>query len=247
MSTAPTVPPPKGVVFISKQFGIREFYSATDLGAKTFEDIADELYKRLLTSKNQPIRRLMRERTNELPEEHRVGLIKFFYIKDNTETPISQAEQVIRFYLRTGANEVLFFVDVIGGTPKGAAPFPEAEDYSHYQFLNHATPLLRNAELYGEWQLREYAPNRYRLVKTVFDKDRRLITVMLKANIGYPRYPPEVVTMPRAHDPCFGKDGKLNWTMVAGQNRFTWELYVDHENPLVYLLEELKRKYGLIF
>ena len=246
MPTMPTKPT-KGVFFVSKQTGIREFYSVSDLGARTFEDVADELYKRLLTDKAQPLRRLMQQRTNELREEHRVGLIKFFFLKENVETPISQAEQVIRFYMRTGVNEVLFFVDVIGGAVKKSGSPTEAEDYSHYQFLNHATPLLKNAELYGEWQLREYAPNRYRLVKTVRDKYRRPITVILQANTGYPGRPPRVVTIPPVRDPCFQNGGELNWTVVVGENRFTWELYMDHENPLVYLLEELKKKYGLVF
>jgi hypothetical protein len=236
----------KGVNFLSMQTGIREFYPANELGSKTFEDIAGDLYGKLLTDKGQPIKKVMRTRLNELQEEHRVGLIKFFYLKDEMQTPIAKAETVVSFYLRTGANEVLFFIDVIGGSREAESPKSE-EDYSHYQFLAHIKPLLADATRYGEWKLREYAPNRFRLIKTVRDKYRRLITVVLQANTGYPRRPPRVVTLPKLRDPCFQNGGELNWTVVAGENRFTWELYMKHENPLIYLLDELKTKYGLVF
>lgn len=236
----------KGVNFVSKQSGIREFYPVNDLGNKTFEDIAADLYARLLTDKSQPIQKVMLSRENELKQEHRVGLIKFFYFKDNLETPISKAEAVLSFYLHTGVNEVLFFIDVIGGAKRTESPNAE-EDYSHCQFLAHVRPLLADATKYGEWKLREFAPNRFRLIKTVRDKYRRLVTIVLQANTGYPRRPPRVVTIPQLRDPCFQNGGELNWTVVAGENRFTWELYMNHENPLVYLLDELKTKYGLVF
>jgi len=236
----------KAVNFTSKQTGIRESYPINELGSKTFEDIAGELYAKLLVDQSQPIKKVMRERLNEFHREHRVCLIKFFYSKEGVETPIAKAEGVVSFYLRTGISEVLFFVDVIGGPNETESPKAE-EDYSHLRFLAHAKPLLADATKYGEWKLREYAPNRFRLIKTIRDKYRRFVTVVLQANTGYPRRPPRVVTIPQLRDPCFQNGGELNWTVVAGENRFTWELYMKHENPLVYLLDELKTKYGLVF
>jgi hypothetical protein len=232
----------KGIAFVSKQTKIREFYSASELFGKSFADVADDLYDKLLRE-NRVLPTLIAERKNELADEYRVGLIKFFYLVDGLETPISKAMPVLEFYLNTGASEVLFFVDVIGGD----VPAKDTEAFSHYQFLNHAQEVLENADRHGTWELMEYLPNQFRLVKTVRDKYRRLITLVLQPNVGYPRRPPRVITIPQHRDPCFARNGELDWTIIRGSGRFTWELYMRHSNPLIYLLDELNTKYGLMF
>jgi hypothetical protein len=232
----------KGITFVSKQTKIREFYSASELFNKTFADVAEDLYDKLLRE-NRVLPALMKERQNELAEEHRVGLIKFFYLLEGLETPISKSMQVLEFYLDTGVNEVLFFVDVIGGDSENR----NAEEFSHYQFLSHAQEVLDNPSRHGSWEITEYAPNQFRLIKTVRDRYRRLVTVVLQPNVGYPRRPPRVVTLPQHRDPCFARNGELDWTIVRSSGKFTWELYMKHSNPLIYLLDELKTKYGLIF
>ena len=235
----------KGITFVSKQTKVQEFYPVSDLMNKTFADIADDLYSRLL-KEDRVVRSLMRERSNELPQEHRLGLVKFFHLLDGLETPISKSMSVIEFYLDTGVSEVLFFVDVIGGALADAQP-ETTEAFSHYHFLSHAKEVLDNSNRHGKWEISEYEPNRFRLVKTVRDRYRRQITVMLQPNVGYPNRPPRVLTVPQHRDPCFARGGELDWTVVASSGRFTWELYMNHANPLVYLLDELNTKYGLMF
>jgi hypothetical protein len=218
-----------------------------ELAGKTFADVADSLYERLLRE-TRTIPEVMEQRGNLIKQERRAGLIKFFYLtEDNQETPISKSESVIDFYMTTGVNEVLFFVDVIGGSTAAATSAQAAEEYSHYQFLAHAKEVLEDPTKHGRWALKEYAPNRFRLVKTIRNRYRQSITVILQPNTGYPKRPPRVVTIPKHRDPCFGRGGELDWTTVASTGRFTWELYMHHSNPLVYLLDELKTKYGLVF
>lgn len=242
----------KGVSFYSKQTRIREFYPVSILKGKAFADVAEELYGRLL-KEGKTIRQLADKRGNIINQERRTGLIKFFYWADNQEIPISKSELVIDFYLNTGVNEVLFFVDVIGGASiptrsRSKLEFSQlAEEYSHYQFLAHAKEILSEPTKHGTWILKEFAPNKFRLVKTLHDRCRRSITLVLQANTGYPRRPPHVLTVPRHRDPCFSSNGELNWTVVKETNTFTWELYLGHANPLIYLLDELKTKYGLVF
>ena len=244
----------KGISFISKQTGIREFYSVAELQDKTFADVAERLYSRLLRE-TKTIPALMEKRDNIINQEHRAGLVKFFYLWNNQERPISKAESVIRFYLNTGTSEVLFFVDVIGGQEhvvinareRKAMSAKAAEEYSHYQFLAHAKQVLADATTHGNWLLKEYEPNRFRLVKTIRDRYRRVLTVVVQANTGYPMRPPRVLTIPKHTDPCFSRRGELDWTIAKDSGRFTWELYVEHSNPLVYLMDELRTKYGLVF
>jgi hypothetical protein len=237
----------KGVSFVSKQTRIHEFYPAAQLKGKTFADIAEDLYVRLL-KENKTIPALMQVRENEIPEEHRAGLVKFFYLSDGVEKPIPKSESVITFYMNTGVNQVLFFVDVIGGWPARAGMDSIAGDMerSEYDFLAHAQELLADPQKHGHWKLEEYAPHRFRLIKTVRDRCRRVITILLEPNAGYPRRPPRVATVPTHRDPCFSS-GELDWTVIKGSDTYTWELYMEHANPLVYLLDELKTKYGLVF
>lgn len=235
----------KGIEFVSKQTRVREFYSIGDLQDRTFSHIAEDLYNKLLRE-GKAIGTLMGTRGNELKEEHRVGLVKFFYLNNNIETPIPQAEFVVDFYLNTNVREVLFFIDVIGGSHAGTIPSRAAEDLSHYQFLAHAKELLEEPEKHGKWALKEYGANRFRLVKAIRGRDRNVMTVIMQPTTGYPRWPPRVVTIPTHPDPCFRR-GELDWAIVDNGKQFVWELYTRHSNPLVYLIDELKTKYGLVF
>lgn len=234
----------KGVNFRSKQTGIEEFYPVARLKSMTFSNIAEDLYGRLL-HENATIPKLLKTRDNIIPQEHRTGLIKFFYLKESMEVPIPKSRSVIEFYFQTGVSEVLFFVDVIGGAVD-ASSAQHAEELSHFQFLSHAREILSDPKLYGKWLLKEHGENRFRIMKTVMNHSRQTITIVIQPNTGYPKRPPRVVTIPRHPDPCFRQDGQLDWTIVRSDDKFTWELYKDG-NPLVYLLDELKTKYGLVF
>ena len=218
----------------------------SELRGKCFSDVAEDLYDQLLRE-NRTIPEIMKDRGNLILEERRAGLVKFFYLRDNLETPISKSEFVLEFYINTGVNQVLFFVDVIGGPRTNLDPPTAIEEYSHFQFVAHAKKLLADPTKHGKWKLREFEPNRFRLIKTVRDRYRRTITIVLQPNVGYPKRPPRVVTIPRHRDPCFQNGGELDWTIVKSTGQFTWELYVNYTNPLVYLLDELRTKYRLVF
>ncbi len=237
----------KGVYFTNKQTRIREFYAVQDLHGKTFEDVAHELYEVLLLE-GKTIKNVMKERGNLINTEERAGLIKFFYLDDGLETPITKAQIVLEMYFDTGVNEVLFFVDVIGGCAVARQPVPlEIEATSHLTFINHAKGLLEDPRTHGRWDLVEYEPNKFRLMKTVKDKYRRKLNLIIQPNAGYPLRPPLVMTIPRHRDPCFNSEGKLDWTIVRNNGQYTWELYAKHRNPLTYLFGELNMKYKLVF
>ncbi|MCP4604860.1 MAG: hypothetical protein GY847_30795 [Proteobacteria bacterium] len=236
----------KGVNFINKQTKIREFYPVEKIHGLTFEDIAHELYEKLLLE-GKSIQGLMSERDNLINTEERAGLIKFFYIEDGIEVPITKAELVIEVYFETGKNEFLFFVDVIGGRSQGGDSPLVIEETSHMVFVAHARELVKNPRLHGSWRLIEYEVNKFRLMKIVRDKHRRKITMIIQPNAGYPGRPPLVTTIPPHRDPCFSSEGELNWTVVRADGRYTWEMYAGHSNPLTYLFGELKTKYKLVF
>ena len=237
----------KGVYFINKQIKIKEYYPASELKNITFDEIAKRLYKKLLLE-GSPIQNVIEHRGNLINSEERAGLIKFFYLEDNTEIPITKAEYVLEKFMETGKNEFLFFVDVIGGVRQDLNMSPlDIEITSHSLFLAHARDSLINPMLHGKWQIIEFEEKKFRLMKIVRDKDKRRISIIIQPNAGYPQRPPMVKTIPKHRDPCFNSQGVLDWTTVKETGRYTWQLYAGHQNPLTYLFEELKTKYKLIF
>jgi len=232
----------KDFTFVSRQFGLRETLPLCEIQDATFDDVADRLYK-LLLSPEEIYKSVIEIRDNILPLPQREGVFKFFYVSENNHIPIPRAERVMDFYERTGRSEVYFFVDVIGGGVQ--YPALTIGVLSQYAFLAHALDLMQNFRVHGVFSLAEYNVNRFRLSKVVRDRYRRTLHVFIEPTPQYPRTPPLVVTSPAAADPCFSHGGRLDWAYARGTLQPVWNLTWMDRNPLVYLLDELFVKYRL--
>lgn len=76
------------------------------------------------------------------------------------------------------------------------------------------------------------------------DKKNAIKVIKILYNKKYPRKPPIVHSTPRIEDPCFDSKGYLHFAVI--DDIFGWNLFRKHSNPLLYLIDELVKKYHLV-
>jgi hypothetical protein len=109
-------------------------------------------------------------------------------------------------------------------------------------FEEHIKDLL-NMNHNNEWKLldeKDESQGIYSKSKWRDGVDR--VTQILYA-FGYPKNPPTIRVIPPPKDPCFDNEGILHFALLG--NNLVWKKYHSHQNPLVYLIDELYDKYGL--
>jgi hypothetical protein len=101
----------KGLMFKLKNLGTEEFFTLEELQEKTFDQLAIELWERL---RRKPASGL-KPRLNDFAPEVRQP-IKFSWQKPNGEWQfITGASNVLAFWAQTGAREIVYYTDTIGG------------------------------------------------------------------------------------------------------------------------------------
>ncbi|MHA1309638.1 MAG: hypothetical protein ACTSWR_05540 [Candidatus Helarchaeota archaeon] len=109
-------------------------------------------------------------------------------------------------------------------------------------FTQHINELI-NMNQHKEWKLID----ENNLSKGIYSTSKwrdgiNRVTQILYA-FGYPENPPTIKVSPPPKDPCFDNEGILHFALFG--NKLVWKKYHSHQNPLVYLIDELYDKYGL--
>lgn len=217
----------KGLIFRNKQLQAEEFYGFEELADKTFDQIALDLWDRQ-RRKNVGFRSDV-----EAPERGALRQPAKFSYKPPTGTgflPINGSRGVLEFLHDTGAREVLYFFEPLGGSSAEA-------------FASHAREVCARPRDFGTWTLGSSPEGLAQLEKVVLDKDRRVVRVRIRPTARYPESPPQVVTKPRVHDACFSFQGELHWAQASETGQLIWSEHAGLSNPLAQLLDELRRKY----
>ncbi len=119
-----------------------------------------------------------------------------------------------------------------------------SEEAAAHLFEHHGQDIVQRARDVGAWVLARSPSGTPRLQRVILDKHRRVVSVFIEPVPHYPSVPPRVVTKPRVEDLCFNHDGELCWASVG--ERLVWTEYAGGENPLLLLLDELRRKYHIL-
>lgn len=234
----------KGVTFTNKNLGTNEFFTIRELESRTFDELATDLWNRLRL-RNRDGFRSDRTHESQAPERQPV---KFSWRKPSGEFGlITGATNVLSFIHETGAREIFYFADTIGGVEAvrhNSGQSPDAEC-----FVQHAQKILHNPRDFGRWELTQLPGIMPRLEKRILDKYKRVISVFIQpdAALRYPDRPPRVVTRPPLQDNCFSHStGELMWAGADGGRVPVWSEYKDFDNPLGQLIDELRRKYFIL-
>ncbi|MHA1271015.1 MAG: hypothetical protein ACTSPY_14575 [Candidatus Helarchaeota archaeon] len=109
-------------------------------------------------------------------------------------------------------------------------------------FTKHINDLVKSNNN-NEWKLIDgnnsskgiYSSSKWR------DGINRITQILY--SFGYPTNPPTIKVSPPPKDPCFDSEGVLHFALFG--NNLVWKKYHSHQNPLIYLIDELYDKYGL--
>ena len=109
-------------------------------------------------------------------------------------------------------------------------------------FSEHINDLLE-LDNQKEWELiDENNPNKGIFSVSKWRDGVKRVTQILYS-LGYPKNPPTIRVNPPPKDPCFDNEGILHFALLG--SNLVWKKYFSHQNPLIYLIDELYDKYGL--
>ncbi|MHA1230974.1 MAG: hypothetical protein ACTSRP_21980 [Candidatus Helarchaeota archaeon] len=109
-------------------------------------------------------------------------------------------------------------------------------------FTEHINELIKLKQ-YSEWKLINESDSSKGIYSTSKWRDGVKRVTQILYSFGYPKTPPTIKVNPPPKDPCFDNEGILHFALL-GKN-LVWKKYHSHQNPLIYLIDELYDKYGL--
>ena len=219
----------KGVVFRNKNYGTQEFYGFEELQLKTFDQIALDLWDRH-RRKDSGFRSDVEASERGAPRQS----VKFSWIPPSAtgHQPINGARGVLEFVYDTGAREILYFFEPIGGVTNVEA------------FKSHGQHIVSQPRVFGVWNWSVVQDSTLQIEKVIMDRYKRNVHVFIQLTPRYPETPPRVVTKPPLHDQCFSATtGELGWARAVETRQLIWSEHSTSANPLAELIDELRRKY----
>lgn len=221
---------PKSLIFRNKNLQADEPYRYEELEGKTFDQIAIDLWDRMRRKK---VGSGFRANVNS-SERYAARQSAKFSWKPPTGTgfqPINGARGVLEFLHETGAREIFYYFEPIGGA-------------GYTDFQRHAQEIIQRPREFGTWKLELSRDGIPQIKKVVLDKFRRQVHVFIQPLPRYPDMPPRVVTRPPVQDACFSTTtGELGWARATETGQMIWSEHTRAGNPLAELLDELRRKY----
>jgi len=107
-------------------------------------------------------------------------------------------------------------------------------------FYKNWRPVAKSGAGYGIFSIAKQARTRFNIEQ--HPDNVHIITI--KPSATYNNDPPIVISDPPISDPCWDSAGVLHWTRWA--NGVTpWDHFRNSSNPLIYIIEELQKKYKL--
>ena len=76
------------------------------------------------------------------------------------------------------------------------------------------------------------------------DRKQRIIIIKILYNEKYPKRPPIVHSSPSIRDACWDSKGYLHFAIH--NDSFAWNLFRRHSNPIIYIIDELVKKYKVL-
>ncbi|MHA1270165.1 MAG: hypothetical protein ACTSPY_10300 [Candidatus Helarchaeota archaeon] len=112
-------------------------------------------------------------------------------------------------------------------------------------FAEHVYGLITHKGYYSStWKLIDKNNYSKGIYGKLIDKKNRIYIIKILYNNQYPIKPPIIHSTPPIRDLCWDSKGYLHFAIK--KDIFSWDLFKNYSNPLIYIVDELVTKYKIV-